>query len=335
MTERQVPRRLSLSLAYDMRAPAFGAPPEDLYAAALEQSAWADRIGFESVSLMEHHGSPDGYLPSPIVLAGAIAGVTRRVTINLNVILLPLYHPVKLAEDLAVLDVIAQGRLRVTVAGGYREEEYEQFGIDIEDRPTRMEDGIAVLKRAWTGEPFEWQGRTVHVLPRPLQQPRPSILMGGASMASARRAARMADGYQPVHPRYYEAYLDELRALGRPSPPVQSRRGGGGGLCMFISPDPDEAWVRLGPHLLHDTNTYAAWAANGRMPEMAYPAARTVDELRATNIYEVVTPADAADLISERGGCTFRPLVGGLDPETGWESLRLLESEVLPELREG
>ena len=206
---------------------------------------------------MEHHGSPDGYLPSPIVLAGAIAGVTRRVTINLNVILLPLYHPVKLAEDLAVLDVIAQGRLRVTVAGGYREEEYEQFGIDIEDRPTRMEDGIAVLKRAWTGEPFEWQGRTVHVLPRPLQQPRPSILMGGASMASARRAARMADGYQPVHARYYEAYLDELRALGRPSPPVQSRRGGGGGLCMFISPDPDEAWVRLGPHLLHDTNTYA------------------------------------------------------------------------------
>jgi alkanesulfonate monooxygenase SsuD/methylene tetrahydromethanopterin reductase-like flavin-dependent oxidoreductase (luciferase family) len=332
-TEQKLPRQLSLSLAYDMRAPAFGVPVERLYEAAIEQCAWADRIGFESVSLMEHHASPDGYLPSPIVLAAAIAGVTRQIAINLNVVLLPLYHPVKLAEDLAVLDIICRGRLLVTVAGGYREEEYQQFDLDIADRPARMEEGIEVLKRAWSGEPFEWHGHVVHVLPRPAQRPRPRIMMGGASMASARRAARFADGYQPVHPRYYEAYLNELSVLGKELPAAAGRRrGGGGGLCLFISADPEKAWTRLAPHLLHDTNTYAEWAAGGRMPEMAYRAARDLDELRALNVYEVVSPDEAVRLLNERGTATFRPLAGGLDPETAWESLHLLESDVLPRL---
>jgi alkanesulfonate monooxygenase SsuD/methylene tetrahydromethanopterin reductase-like flavin-dependent oxidoreductase (luciferase family) len=329
------PLSLSLSLSYDMRAPDFGGPIEDLYAAALEQCAWADQIGFESVSLMEHHASTDGYLPSPVVLAAAIAGVTRRMAISLNVILLPLYHPVKLAEDLAVLDVISRGRLRITVAGGYREEEYEQFDLDLSDRPARMEEGVAVLKNAWSGEPFEWRGHTITVLPRPSQRPRPQIIMGGASMASARRAARIADGYAPVNRRYYDEYVHELATLGKSQPPNAGRPSGGGGLFLHISSRPDEAWARLGPHLLHDSNTYAAWAANGRMPEMPYRAFRNVDELRASGVYEVVTPDEAARVLVERGGASFRPLVGGLDPEVGWESLRLLESEVLPRVLDG
>jgi alkanesulfonate monooxygenase SsuD/methylene tetrahydromethanopterin reductase-like flavin-dependent oxidoreductase (luciferase family) len=312
-----------------MRAPDFGAPATDLYAAALQQCAWADGIGFRSVSLMEHHASTDGYLPSPIVLAAAIAGVTSRITIHLGVVLLPLYHPVKLAEDLAVLDVISQGRLRITVAGGYREEEYEQFDLDIGNRPALMEEGVALLKQAWTGEPFTWRGHTIQVLPRPAQRPRPQILLGGASQASARRAARIADGYEPVHARYYDAYLRELGA-GAPTPGQD--HAGRGGLFLHVASDPETAWSRLGPHLLHDSNTYAAWAANGRMPDMPYRAFRNVDELRASGAYEVVTPDEAVRLLSERRWASFRPLVGGLEPEVGWESLRLLESEVLPRL---
>ena len=90
-----------LSLRYDMRAPAFGPPVQALYAAALEQSEWAEGHGFESVNLTEHHGSDDGYCPSPLVLAAAIAGRTRSLRILVAALVLPLYDPIRLAEDLA------------------------------------------------------------------------------------------------------------------------------------------------------------------------------------------------------------------------------------------
>jgi len=88
-------------ISYDMRAPAFGAPAKDLYAAALDQCGWADELGFDVVGLGEHHASEDGYLPSPIPMAAAIAGRTQRITLRPNVLLAPLYEPLKLAEDLA------------------------------------------------------------------------------------------------------------------------------------------------------------------------------------------------------------------------------------------
>jgi alkanesulfonate monooxygenase SsuD/methylene tetrahydromethanopterin reductase-like flavin-dependent oxidoreductase (luciferase family) len=111
-------------LVFDMRAPTFGADPVDLYRAALEQSTWADDLGFDNVTLMEHHASIDGYLPSPMILGAGIAGVTKRLTLRLCLVLLPLYDPLRAAEDLAVLDVVSQGRLELTVGLGYREEEY-------------------------------------------------------------------------------------------------------------------------------------------------------------------------------------------------------------------
>ena len=176
-----------LTLLYDMRAPDSGAPADTLYRAAVEQCAWADARGFSSVTLTEHHATTDGYLPSPMILGAAIAGSTEHLLIRLSLILLPLYHPLRAAEDLAVLDLISGGRLRVTVGLGYRPEEYEQLGVVMKHRPSLMEEGVETLKRAWTGEPFEYQGRTVRVLPRPAQRPRPLIAMGGASPASARR----------------------------------------------------------------------------------------------------------------------------------------------------
>jgi alkanesulfonate monooxygenase SsuD/methylene tetrahydromethanopterin reductase-like flavin-dependent oxidoreductase (luciferase family) len=323
--------RYSFNLSYDMRAPDFGAPAGDLYAAAVEQSAWADEHGFDGVNLMEHHASTDGYLPSPIVLGAAIAGATERILIRFSVILAPLYHPVRLAEDLAVLDLIAQGRIRLTFGAGYRPEEYEQFDLDIRRRPSLMEGGIEVLKQAWTGEPFEWQGHMIRVLPRPYQRPRPGITLGGSTRASAKRAARIADDFQPVSPRPYEAYLEELDALGKPRPePVP--RSGGGGLFFHIAEDPDRAWAAIGPHALHETNDYAAWAGGGK--GSPFKTFESVDELRASGKYEVVTPDEAVTLIEQRGGAGFKPLMGGLDPALGWECLELFEQQVRPRLRE-
>jgi alkanesulfonate monooxygenase SsuD/methylene tetrahydromethanopterin reductase-like flavin-dependent oxidoreductase (luciferase family) len=318
-----------LTLAYDMRAPDFGAPPAELYRAAVEQCAWADRLGFASAVVMEHHATTDGYLPSPVVLGAAIAAVTERMLVRLSLVLLPLYHPLKAAEDLAVLDLVSGGRLRLTVGLGYREEEYRQFGVNIKRRPSLMEEAVEALKQAWTGEPFEFRGETVRVLPRPAQRPRPDIYMGGASPASARRAARIADGYQPLAPRLYQIYLDELAALGKPPPGADVPTGSGGGGYVFVSDDPDRDWARIAPHAMQDTNEYARWIGGRRG---TFAPVSDPDQLRATGTYRVLTPDECVELATETGQLTFKPLTGGLSPDVAWAGLQLFADKVLPRL---
>ncbi|MDG2262073.1 MAG: LLM class flavin-dependent oxidoreductase, partial [Actinomycetota bacterium] len=240
-------QRIEVSLSYDMRAHADGVSPAALYSAAIDQCAWADVNGFSSVTLSEHHASSDGYLPSPIVMGSAIAGATRNMLINLSVVLLPLYDPVRAAEDLAVLDLVSGGRMRLTVAAGYRGVEYEQFGLDITHRPSLMEEAIETLKQAWTGEPFEFRGKTITVLPRPHQRPRPAITLGGASPATARRAARFCDDYQPLGDRLYELYLDELDVLGYERPSRVRLPTKGSPVFVHVTDDPEADWVRIAP----------------------------------------------------------------------------------------
>jgi alkanesulfonate monooxygenase SsuD/methylene tetrahydromethanopterin reductase-like flavin-dependent oxidoreductase (luciferase family) len=322
---------ISLSLAYDMRAPEFGTPAVELYRAALEQCEWADKVGFSSVVLMEHHASDDGYLPPPIVLASAVGGLTERLLIRLSLLLLPLYQPLRVAEDLAVLDLVSQGRLRLTVGLGYREEEYAQLGVNIKRRPSLMEESVGALKQAWTGEPFEFRGQMVRVLPRPAQRPRPQIFMGGASPASAKRAARIADGYEPLAPRLYEIYVDELRALGKPAP---DRAGAtvGAASYVYVADDPKRTWARIAPHAMHDTNEYARWIGARRGP---FEPVSDADQLLARGTYQVVTPDECLALAQATGALTFKPLVGGLAPDVGWEGLQLFADRVLPHLAAG
>lgn len=320
-----------IGIAYDMRAFPGGTEPVDLYRAAIEQCRWADDRGFQQVTLSEHHGADDGYLPSPIVLGAAIGGATTSMQIQLSVVLLPLYHPVRLAEDLAVLDLACGGRMRLVVAAGYRPEEYRQYGLDIRNRPSLMERGIEIVKRAWTGEPFEIDGETVRVTPRPAQRPRPSITLGGASPATARRAARIADDYQPLADRLYEIYLDTLDELGRPRPP-QRPPISGGPQFVHVSDDPDRDWARIAPHALHESNSYAEWAAGAR--GSVYAAATDPDELRDSGRYLVLTPDEAVALAHERRSLTLKPLMGGMPPELGWRSLELTATDVLPRLED-
>src|SRR6201994_781462 len=116
-----------------MRAPSWGAPQVELYAAVPEMCAWAEDHGALAAVLCEHHGSEDGYLPSPLILAPAIAARTERLGLSL-ILILPFYEPVRLAEDMAVLDIISGGRTSYILALGYRPEEFEHFGPAVGDR---------------------------------------------------------------------------------------------------------------------------------------------------------------------------------------------------------
>jgi alkanesulfonate monooxygenase SsuD/methylene tetrahydromethanopterin reductase-like flavin-dependent oxidoreductase (luciferase family) len=246
---------MELVITYDLRAPPFGAPARDLYAAALDQVTWADELGFDVVGLGEHHASPDGYNPSPLVLAAAMGARSRRIRLRPSVLLAPLYDPIKLAEDAAVTQLATGGRLLLGIGGGYRPAEFEMFGRRLADRWRAIGEVIELLRLAWTGEPFEWRGRRCHVTPIP--DPPPPILLGGGSPAAARRAARIADGwFPPLEPRLWPPYREACLQLGKPDPGDYPPQGP---IFLWVDADPEKAWERLAPHVLHQLRSYSEW----------------------------------------------------------------------------
>ncbi len=179
------------AMRFDLRAPAFGTPRTELYTTALDMAAWSEEHGFTAVVVSEHHAADDGYLPSPLIMASAIAARTNTIAISVAALLVPLYDPVKLAEDIAVLDHVSRGRVSYVAGIGYRPAEYESLGRSYTDRARDMERSIELMRKAWTGEPFEHEGRTILVRPTPVTQPHPLLCYGGGSLAAARRAARL------------------------------------------------------------------------------------------------------------------------------------------------
>lgn len=316
-----------------MRAPR-GDPPQrrELYRTALEMAEWAENHNGLSLIVSEHHGVDDGYLPSPLLLASAMAARTSSIPVMVGALLVPLYEPLKLAEDLAVLDIISNGRVSYIAGLGYRPTEYEMFGQDFRARGKRMDHCLAVLLKAWTGEPFEVDGRTVRVTPRPLTPGGPKLFYGGGSAAAARRAARFGlDLFAEVDdPGIEAAFREESERLGRqPGACIIPPRGSPN--SVFVARDPDAAWDRLGEHLLQDARSYAGWLGDRQTATSS--TARSVDELRAENgSYRILTPAQAVEMIKSFGFLSMQPLCGGIAPDIAWESLELFAAEVLPAL---
>ena len=312
-------------LRFDFRlGPQSDTTMADLYATSLEMAEWGEAHGAMTALFSEHHSSPDGYLPSPLVLAAATAARTSTLPINVGALLALMYDPVKLAEDMVVLDHLSKGRVNYTIGLGYRPEEYAMFGVDPSARGRLMDEHLDVLRRALTGERFEWRGRTVHVTPEPYTDGGPMIAYGGGTPAAARRAARRGMMFLPQHadPGLAAAYDAAAEEAGNPpglcmSPPA------GAPTSVFVAHDLDEAWSRLGPHLLHDAQLYRDWL--GDTPSSSLSAASTVEELRAENgAYRIVTPDEARALRAEYGILSLQPLCGGIHPADAWECLRLV-----------
>jgi alkanesulfonate monooxygenase SsuD/methylene tetrahydromethanopterin reductase-like flavin-dependent oxidoreductase (luciferase family) len=322
-----------LGLVYDLRMPDMPARQRaDQYRACLEQAAWADRVGVGRISFREHHASPDGYLPSPVVLAAGVAATTVSVTILLQALVVTLHDPVRVAEDLAVLDLISAGRLVVMAGAGYDRREHAMFGRDFSQRPRQMEQAIWVLRQAWTGEPFEFDGRPVRVTPLPFQPGGPPLLLGGASRAAARRAAAIADGYLPVRDRGYQDYRDALVERGRPDP---GPLGKPGPFFVWVADDPDRTWHQIGRYCLHESNEYGALARAAGL-DTGFVPYDDVEALRRSRQYPVLTPQECVSLcesLGDDGRLTIAPLVGGMDPELSWQCLELIEAKVLPHIR--
>ena len=173
---------------------------EQEYRETLELVRLAERVGFDSAWVSEHHGSSDGYLPSLLPMLAAFAAVTERIELGTGVVLTPLHDPLRLAEDAAVVDQLSGGRLILGIGNGWREEEFRMFGASRAQRGARTEETIEVLRRAWTGRRFSFEGQTlrydrVKVTPPPARPGGPPILLGGYDRKAVVRAGRLADGY--------------------------------------------------------------------------------------------------------------------------------------------
>jgi alkanesulfonate monooxygenase SsuD/methylene tetrahydromethanopterin reductase-like flavin-dependent oxidoreductase (luciferase family) len=319
-----------LGIRFDMRAhPTMGASQADLHQAMLDQCAWADELGFDYVWLSEHHGAEDGYMPSPLVVAAALAARTADITLLIAAILLPLHDPIRIAEDIAIVDTISRGRLQVVLAGGYAAHEFAMFGKDPKRRPSAMLAGVEAIKQSLTGEPFVFDGRAVRVTPRPFSQPRPALHLGGNSEPAARRAAGLADGYFGSH---VEHYLDECARRGVDP---ENRGWSLTSYCpwlIHVSEDPERDWERMRPFAQFESQSYVDWGDSGE-PFIAeqFPT----DEASLRERYLVLTAEQTIEWARSHRDLHIRlhPLMGGMDPEFGWSGMRRFVEQVLPTLR--
>lgn len=320
------------AVRFDFRSPGFaGVSMADRYQAGIDMAEWADRLGAVSLILSEHHGSEDGYLPGALPMAAAMAARTTNVRISLAALVAAFCDPLRLAEEVAVVDLISRGRLDVFVAGGYVREEFEMFGVPMAERARRVTETVTTLKQAFAGEPFEYRGRPVRVTPSPFQPGGPKIHLGGSSEGAARRAARIADGFMPSEPEFWSYYQDEMVRLGKPDPGPYL---GGDVAVVAFAEDAEAGWERLAPYFLHEMNAYGAWRDQDEVAT-GYQLVADLDVLAAGGQYRVVTPDQYVAELAGAGPFAFtmlHPLCGGIPPQLAWESLRLFEHTVLPRL---
>jgi len=249
--------------AFDMRNPAnWQKPWHQHYAEHLDFVAWTETIGFQGVWFAEHHGSLDGYLPSPLVMASAVAARTKTMRIGTCIALAPFYHPVRLAEDAAVIDIISGGRFDLALAIGYVPGEAERYGNDFKKRARRTDETLQIIRRLWRGETFDFNGeffelKNARINPLPVNPDMP-LWVGGNSAPAYRRVAKYADGFLgPVEA--FAEYAAAVAGLGDPAKRARICSIGSNDMWHLVSEEPEQTVEDVIDHIVYQTNSYAEW----------------------------------------------------------------------------
>jgi alkanesulfonate monooxygenase SsuD/methylene tetrahydromethanopterin reductase-like flavin-dependent oxidoreductase (luciferase family) len=321
---------MKFGVFYDFRNPAPWREQWDVrYAKILEQIDWVEReSSFTEVSISEHHFTDDGYAPSVLALAAAVASRTKRVGISTNILQLPLHHPLRVAEDALTVDAISGGRFRLGVSVGYRELEFEAFGTSTRDRATRMEEALSVLRLAFAGEEFSFEGRhwtipSLTVSPGPVRQGGPPIWLGGTAPAAIERAARLGDGFMASVDAEVVAYRSACDRIGTSEP-----RGACRTAWVLVDEDPERALAELGEHMLFQVNAYIDYG----FLKVA-PYANAADLVR-DGFYAFVD-ADGARTLLETAAAAgvdevhFFGMLPGEDVESASRRLRYINRELV------
>ncbi|MGV0036714.1 MAG: LLM class flavin-dependent oxidoreductase [Candidatus Azotimanducaceae bacterium WSBS_2022_MAG_OTU7] len=327
-------RSVNFGLWYDFRNPGHQVSFEKLYRDSLDQIAWAETIGFDSVWLTEHHFVQDGYCPSPLVVAAAIGEGTKRMRIGTNLMLLPLADPIRLAEDAAALSILTGGRFDLGVGLGYRQLEFDYFGRKISHRPSLMEEGVSIIRQAWSGEPISHQGKRyniedIAVSPTPESTPR--LLMGGMAEPAIDRAARLGDGFLSTGGIGLDEYMGAVQRTGRDAAIFAGHWG-------IIADDPEKEAVEVGSNVLYQTNEYISWGAFG--PPSETPLFENPASAIAGGLYELMDGAGAVAALTtlllgypDIKDIHFWAQFPGESVEHGSQRIEYIANHVLPAVR--
>jgi alkanesulfonate monooxygenase SsuD/methylene tetrahydromethanopterin reductase-like flavin-dependent oxidoreductase (luciferase family) len=292
------------------------------YRAAVEMAVYAEEHGFQTVNLEEHHCAENGWLPSPLVLAAMIIARTKRVRVNVGALLVTLYDPIRLAEDIAILDLVSGGRFSFVAGLGYRPLEYHATGRSWADRGRLMDECLETLLQAWSGKPFEYRGKTLRVTPAPVSRPHPFFMVGGMSPVAARRAARFGLPFHPPteRPDLEEIYRDELTRQGKKGFYVSP---GKGNTMLIVDENPEAAWQELAPYFLRELQEYSSWKQEG-VPRPGEDEVHSVEDLREQGRFTILNAADFRQCFQgpKPGSAVVHPLAGGIPVVRGWEILK-------------
>jgi probable F420-dependent oxidoreductase len=307
----------------------------------LRECARAEEAGFDSVWLGEHHNNPILH-PAPLIGLAAVASRTRRISLGTGVLLLPLYHPLMVAEEGAMVDMISGGRLILGIGAGYAPEEFAAFGCSLKERGSRLEEGASLLRRLWTEENVTHHGKhyrldNAAVAPRPVQRPRPPIWFGAWAEPAIHRAARLGDAWF-VGP---SANLGEIAPCARMYQKAREAQGNGaGGIALFryvfVARNTEEAIAAAGgPFIQAFERMYFRWPH----PVVKRPAGQLTIERLAEDRIILGDAKTCIDQIRRFQGeldvkhlvCRFS--VPGIPRQSCETSFQLFTREVMPALR--
>jgi probable F420-dependent oxidoreductase len=315
------------------------------YRDTLELVALAEREGFDSAWVSEHHFSADGYLPSLLPMLAAFAAVTERIELGTGVTLAPFHDPIRIAEDFAVVDQLSGGRTIAGFAIGWRDEEFRAFDIDTASRVGRTTELIDVLRLAWNENRFSYDGSyysydRVAVTPKPARVP--PILVGGFSDPAVRRAGRIGDGY--LSSRVPLERLEEALEMAAQSRAEAGREGEpivGVLQNAYVADDPEAEWPAVREGIGHQLGTYAGWRNGTDVPgsdlQVAPPPA---DKIRGSTAYG--TADEVVDYLRpmveilnryERAHLVVRLYYPGMTAARSARAVELFAREVIPKLR--
>jgi alkanesulfonate monooxygenase SsuD/methylene tetrahydromethanopterin reductase-like flavin-dependent oxidoreductase (luciferase family) len=293
----------------------------ELIRAALELAQWGESRGITTVSVDEHHATGHGWSCNPIMAAGMFLAQTSTLIASVDCALGPLWNPVRLAEDIALVDNMSRGRLHTTIGLGYRTVEYDELGADFSQRGKLMDSLIERMLSVWSAT-GSWT------------RPHPPLYVGGGARVTARRAARfrlplsLAD-HLPDVAAYYRELCADVGIAPLVIMPGPVNRG-----MIYLHEDPDRAWAQLGEHILWEAVTYGGWSKDQRSL-MHLPGVQTLEEVRASGRYRFLTPeqliAEVRDA-TDYGPIVLHPLVGGMPVDEAWKSVQLLVDKVVPAL---
>lgn len=339
--ERTVQPKLTFGYLCDFRNPIqWRRPWAALYGDILDFASWCDGAGFDGIWVPEHHGAEDGYMPSPLVVLAAIAARTRRIKLGSAIALAPLYHPVRFAEECAVLDILSDGRLEMALAIGYRRRETEAYGVDFGKRGSRFDEFLEIVRRLWAGETVSFEGRHYTVSNATIMPPPPRgqipLYIGGFAEKALARVARYADGYFG-NEDVCSLYADKLRAEGKDPAAARIRIQG---LFTVVARDPDAAMHELAPYFHHVNNSYGQWLNEDKASGIDDVALRpmSLDAFKASGILQVLTPPQAIDhfrAMQQRIPVEhfMMMLPPGMPPAQFIEYAELFANEVMPAFR--